>query len=192
MAYHTHCTLGLPHLVHCAAARLMSIAFSPHKELPHLELYAPSPTSRRRSMSLRHLSVLLCLAAVSGVYFYAAFQGLSKEHRSETLPLNAQTVLDQCRSLQRQPGPPANFHMRTQSDRFQPGTGPVLIRNATIWTGRAGGTQVLKGDVLLDKGLIQSVSDVSPASLAKYTNTTTIEANGYAVTSAPQQRHLLT
>lgn len=168
----------------------MSMAFAPDKELPHLELYAPP--SRRRSRSLRHFSALLCLAVVSGVYFYTVFQGVSQEHRTETLPLDAQTVLDQCRSLQLQPGPPADFHTRTQSDRFQPGTGPVLIRNATIWTGRAGGAQVLKGDVLLDKGLIQSVSDVSFELLAEYTNTTTIEANGYVVSSIPEQRHLLT
>ncbi|OJT06359.1 hypothetical protein TRAPUB_2821 [Trametes pubescens] len=160
----------------------MSMAFAPDKELPHLELYAPP--SRRRSRSLRHLSALLCLAAVSGVYFYTAFRGLSQERSTETLPLDAQTVLDQCRSLQLKPGPPADFHARTQSDRFQPGTGPVLIRNATIWTGRAGGTQVLEGDVLLDKGLIQSVSDVSPWLLVKYTNITTIEANGYAAASS--------
>lgn len=168
----------------------MSLAFAPDKELPHLELY--TPPSRRRSRSLRRLGALLCLAAVSGVYFYTVLQGLSQAHRTETLPLDAQTVLDQCRSLQLQPGPPADFHSRTQSDRFQPGTGPVLIRNATIWTGRAGGAQVLKGDVLLDKGLIQSVSDVSPEFLAKYTNITTIEANGYAATSVPKQRRLLT
>ncbi|KAG6891468.1 hypothetical protein C0992_006199 [Termitomyces sp. T32_za158] len=47
--------------------------------------------------------------------------------------------------------------MRSQSNRFVHGTKPVLIKRAKIWTGTENGTEVIYGDILLDKGLIKSV-----------------------------------
>ncbi|KIY48772.1 hypothetical protein FISHEDRAFT_65620 [Fistulina hepatica ATCC 64428] len=71
-----------------------------------------------------------------------------------------------CRSLYSTPGPPENFHLRAESDRYEPGTAPVLIRNATIWTGGAEGTEIIAGgDVFLDRGLIRAVGYVDPALL---------------------------
>ena len=64
-----------------------------------------------------------------------------------------------CEALDVLPGVPADFYEREESDRFVKGTAPVLIRNATVWTGMDNGHELLVGhDVLLDRGLIISVS----------------------------------
>ena len=51
--------------------------------------------------------------------------------------------------------------------RFVQGTPPTLILNATIWTGGRNGTEVVFGDLLLDKGLVQAVGYIPPAMRAK-------------------------
>ncbi|KAJ7448178.1 hypothetical protein FB451DRAFT_1375446 [Mycena latifolia] len=43
------------------------------------------------------------------------------------------------------------------SDRFVEGTPPVLIQNAKILTGARNGTEIVFGDILLDKGLVLGV-----------------------------------
>jgi imidazolonepropionase-like amidohydrolase len=40
----------------------------------------------------------------------------------------------------------------------------VLIKRAKIWTGRKNGTEVIDGDILLDKGIIKSVGHLDVAS----------------------------
>ncbi|OCH88859.1 carbohydrate esterase family 9 protein [Obba rivulosa] len=77
-------------------------------------------------------------------------------------------TLARCRSLHETPGPPPDFHKRKQSDRFVPGTKPVLLKNAKIWTGVNNGTEVVHGDILLEKGLIKGVGHVSRSILAEY------------------------
>lgn len=67
-----------------------------------------------------------------------------------------------------QTGPSEDFYRRSQSDRFVPGTKPVLLKGAKIWTGAKNGTQVFTGDILLDKGLIKSVGNLGSASLKAY------------------------
>ncbi|SCZ92564.1 BZ3500_MvSof-1268-A1-R1_Chr5-2g07982 [Microbotryum saponariae] len=67
-------------------------------------------------------------------------------------------TLLRCERLDRLPGPPSSFNSRTESDRFVSGTKPTLIRNATIWTGAAGGHELLQAtDVLLDRGLVVDI-----------------------------------
>lgn len=65
-------------------------------------------------------------------------------------------------------GPPKGFHKRSQSDRFAHGTKPVLIQRGTIWTGRNNGTEVIHGDILLDKGIIKSVGHLRRGTLEMY------------------------
>ncbi|KAG6841877.1 hypothetical protein C0991_005607 [Blastosporella zonata] len=72
-------------------------------------------------------------------------------------PSSAATIVAHCRSLKAQAGPSVNFRKRAESDRFVPGTKPVLIQRARVWTGANNGTEVFHGDVLLDKGLIQNI-----------------------------------
>ena len=75
-------------------------------------------------------------------------------------PPNAHDILRKCRMLNVPPGPPADFHLRTVSDRYEQGTPAILLKNATIWTGRESGKEVIHGDLLLDKGLIKAVGDI--------------------------------
>ncbi|KAJ3802991.1 carbohydrate esterase family 9 protein [Lentinula aff. detonsa] len=78
-------------------------------------------------------------------------------------PRHAPEILKRCQSLKLIPGPPPNFHRRRESDRFESGTKPALIKNAKIWTGLNNGTQILHGDILLDKGIIMGVGHFGTA-----------------------------
>ncbi|KAF8163787.1 hypothetical protein B0H34DRAFT_614504, partial [Crassisporium funariophilum] len=74
-----------------------------------------------------------------------------------------------CNDLRAPAGPPASFETagrtRVGSDRFVNGTPPTLLRNAKIWTGARSGTEVVYGDVLLDKGLVMAVGYIPPTLL---------------------------
>ncbi|KAJ7731100.1 carbohydrate esterase family 9 protein [Mycena maculata] len=108
-----------------------------------------------------------CLSMLS--YF------LWSKTRTETLPINAQAIVAQCSALQLTPGPPDNFHSRTESDRFEKGTKATLIRNASIWTGLDEGNEIVYGDILLDKGIIQQVGAVN---LNSYHDVVVLDAAG--------------
>jgi imidazolonepropionase-like amidohydrolase len=58
------------------------------------------------------------------------------------------------------PGPAEQFNSRKESDRFVQETPPILIKNAKIYTGNFNMTEVVHGDILLDKGLIKAVGQV--------------------------------
>ncbi|KAJ7678489.1 hypothetical protein B0H17DRAFT_1206732 [Mycena rosella] len=83
------------------------------------------------------------------------------------VPAHASAAVSRCRALQMQPGPPDDFHERTESDRFVPGTSPHLIQNAKMWTGSNNGTEIFRGDILIDKGLIKGVGHFESAALLK-------------------------
>lgn len=80
------------------------------------------------------------------------------------------------------PGPAENFHEREESDRFEVGTGSTLIQNATIWTGTGNGTEIVFGDLLLDRGLVMGVGEIPQSSISRAFNLTVIDANGAWVT----------
>lgn len=90
-------------------------------------------------------------------------------------------VLSQCRYIKTPAGPPANFHARSESDRFFPDAKPTLIRNATIWTSGYNGTEIIQGDLLLLKGLIRAVGSVAP-SLVSGLDIEVMDVNGAWVT----------
>jgi len=93
------------------------------------------------------------------------------------------SIVNRCRSLSMQAGPPHNFHHRSESDRFVPGTKPTLIKDAKIWTGGKNGTEVVHGDILLDKGLIQGVGHFRRTALKAYgNNLVVVNAKGAWVT----------
>lgn len=72
---------------------------------------------------------------------------------------------------------------RRDSDRYVPGTRPVLIKRARIWTGERNGSQVIRGDILMEKGLIKSIGRISDVTLASYkTDLIIIDANNSWVT----------
>jgi len=75
-------------------------------------------------------------------------------------------ILEQCKYINTPAGPPANFHARTHSDRYVPGTKPLWLKNAKLWTGARNGTEVIYGDIFLDNGLIQAVGYIPPQLLS--------------------------
>lgn len=120
------------------------------------------PSTRR----VRLVYVYLLLA-VSGALFYFG-QSYWFTYFAVQLPPHAATSLARCRSLQAKPGPSQDFHKRSQSDRFEDGTQPILIKNAKIWTGEVNGTEVINADILLDKGIIKGIGRVEQLQLKPY------------------------
>lgn len=119
-----------------------------------------------------------------------AFWSLVLQHRwlagnpkAVKLPRLAHEAVLKCQNLNQIPQPPKDFHKRIVSDRFVSGTKPTLIRNATIWTGRVDGHEVIKGDLLLDKGIIKAVGRI-PSSLVNslLSDLVQIDANGSWIT----------
>ncbi|KIY71223.1 carbohydrate esterase family 9 protein [Cylindrobasidium torrendii FP15055 ss-10] len=132
---------------------------------------APASNKRRWSALLG----LACLAVLP-----AAYQLLAQP--PAFVPAHAEETLARCEALHKPAGPPDNFHDRTQSDRFVPGTPPTLIKNARIWTGLHNGTEVIEGDVLLDGGLIVGVGHFSSGELTAYGSLKVVDAAGAWVT----------
>ncbi|KAG6895604.1 hypothetical protein C0992_000419, partial [Termitomyces sp. T32_za158] len=73
--------------------------------------------------------------------------------------------ITQCASISTPAGPGPSYdpatRVSTGSERHVVGTPPTLIRNAKIWTGLGNGTEIIHGDILLDKGVIISIGSVS-------------------------------
>ncbi|KAG6911405.1 hypothetical protein DXG01_016502 [Tephrocybe rancida] len=84
---------------------------------------------------------------------------------------DAERVFAQCASIATPAGPgPLYSHAsraRTGSERYVVGTPPTLIRNAKIWTGRDNGTEIVHGDLLLDKGVVVALGRISRAVIAQ-------------------------
>ncbi|KAF6762097.1 hypothetical protein DFP72DRAFT_802686 [Ephemerocybe angulata] len=100
-----------------------------------------------------------------------------------------QSILARCAAIRTLPGPPPNFLGRDESDRFEPGTKPTLIRNASIFTGENNGTVTFRGDVLLDKGIVKAIGDIPGRVIEKMENLTTVEADGRWVTPGLVDMH---
>ncbi|KAJ7056224.1 carbohydrate esterase family 9 protein [Mycena amicta] len=86
--------------------------------------------------------------------------------RASVVPIDAQTIITHCKALNLTPGPPDDFYSRKQSDRYEAGTKATLIRNATIWTGLDDGKEIVSGDILIDKGIIQKIGSVEVRTLS--------------------------
>jgi hypothetical protein len=101
------------------------------------------------------------ILAFLALFTFTVYNTLWPEFRTyegtSSVPLRAQEILNRCHFIKAIPGPPSDFLSRQESDRFVPGTKPTLIANAKIWTGNDNGTEVILGDILLDKGIIKGV-----------------------------------
>ncbi|THH19962.1 hypothetical protein EW146_g1322 [Bondarzewia mesenterica] len=152
----------------------LPIAYTPTRSLP----YSIAPTGSRASPKLRFF--WFCLSLLAFYALCARVFLLKDPVHSAYVPINASRIIDKCRKLDLLPGPPPNFHARKASDRFVPGTRPTLIRNATVWTGRVDGLEVIRGDVFMDRGMIRAVGEVDPGLLAEYDAgaVTTLDVNG--------------
>lgn len=82
----------------------------------------------------------------------------NKKHVTSSAERDA--ALQQCIWKDALAGPPPHFARRTVNDRFVAGTKPTVIRHATVFTGS---TVLHDTDVVLDQGLIQSVTPARDA-----------------------------
>uniref|UniRef100_A0A8H8CNE4 Amidohydrolase-related domain-containing protein n=1 Tax=Psilocybe cubensis TaxID=181762 RepID=A0A8H8CNE4_PSICU len=129
----------------------------------HLPLYRPGTT---RPTALK--SLLVAILVVTATVFSVGIAFHWRQNTASHVPLNAAQIIQQCQALYVLPGPPSDFHERTQSDRYVVGTPPTLIRNATIWTGGDSGHEVIMGDILIDKGIIKQVGTFQQSVLNTY------------------------
>ena len=114
---------------------------------------------RKPATSKFCLLAAFCIAS-SLIYTSNSAFTLTKREHLFAKSSDAQNILRRCWQLNVTPGPPKDFNLRTVSDRYEPGTPTILLKNATIWTGRDSGTNVIQGDLLLDKGIIKAVGDI--------------------------------
>ena len=135
---------------------------------PHILPTISTRTSPPRKFRGKFLVILTVLAVFQLYFFSSSFPTLFR--RTEQLPFHAERSLARCDSLRVSAGPPADFHNRTESDRFEPGAKPTLLHNARIWTGGNNGTEVIHGDVFLDKGIIQGVGNLNLNALRSHAN----------------------
>ena len=127
----------------------------------NLPLPNAAPRHRTRPLTRRaFLPLLLALTCFLVILYGFAFgQGIDfwQAYTRNNLSVEAAAAVARCRALHATPGPSADFAKRTQSDRFVPGTKPILIQNAKIWTGEKNGTEIIHADILLDKGIIKGI-----------------------------------
>ena len=69
---------------------------------------------------------------LSGICTLALLQHYPPLYTQQEVPARISKELDRCRSLTAVPGPPSDFHSRSASDRFEPGTKPTVIAPAPI------------------------------------------------------------
>lgn len=148
-----------------------------------LPSYIPIQTGQargaRRSTSILRLTLL---GILTFVFIHASSVFHLKSPSSSTIPIHAFETLQKCRHLHTKPGPPPDFNLREHSDRFVPGTRATLLKNASIWTGRAKGLEIIEGDLLLDQGLIKAIGMIAPKVLEEYTDLVTFDLHGAWVT----------
>ncbi|PPQ65953.1 hypothetical protein CVT26_010715 [Gymnopilus dilepis] len=135
------------------------------------------------------LATVIAILGTSWWSFIQSFVGpsyrLQPSAKHYSTAFNDQTkenILARCASLHAVPGPPKNFHSRDESDRFEEGTNATLIRNAVIFTGRDNGSEIIRGDLLLDRGIVKGIGKISGRIIDNTPNLTTVDAKGAWVT----------
>ncbi|KAG8717415.1 hypothetical protein FRC09_014312 [Ceratobasidium sp. 395] len=163
-------------------------------EISHASYYWSKPSVRRTWL------VGSCVALTFATVFISLETNFltSSSGYGNIVPQNAQNVLDHCARLTAIPNRPVS-DLRRVSDRFEPGTKPVLILNATIWTGvkeKNERVKTTRGDLLLDGGVIRDLYTDGLGSMAtvveEYGSLSAIEiknANGAWVTPAIFDMH---
>ncbi|KAF9462479.1 carbohydrate esterase family 9 protein [Collybia nuda] len=141
---------------------------------------------KARPSPIFKLFAIAIAASVASLY-YLTLQWT--DSTSFNIPINAAEILQKCQSFDIPPGPPQDFHLRAQSDRFQAGTQATLLKNATVWTGRVSGYEIIQGDILLDMGLIKAIGHVEQSVLDTYTDLMTIDIAGAWVTPGIVDMH---
>ena len=119
------------------------------------------PQRKRSTTSLASVVLVVFISASLSVNFgfFGAWSLLNSSRglKSNSVPFHAKEILDKCTALKVLAGPPKDFHSRTVSDRYTPGTPSTIIYNARIWTGERNGTEVLDGFVWLKNGIVVAI-----------------------------------
>lgn len=127
------------------------------------------PKPQRVLRFQRLLGFFLCCIIVTSSFRLLTFHDtfLQGKHSARVTTVHRSQLQAICKSIRTPAGPPQSFNTaaRTVNDRFVPGTPPVLLRNAKIWTGARNGTEIVYGDVLLDRGLVVAVGYIPPSLL---------------------------
>ena len=158
----------------------------------------PSPKDPRNDASYRDFGFFRQIGLRGGrkgvtlaVLIAVSLYGLSSVylHRSaaewpsiQQIPLSANDLLNQCASRLVTPENREDTYLRKSSDRFEAGTRATLIKNVTLWTGARNGTETVKGDVLLEGGVVKGIGYIPEALLNKYDDLATVHAGGAWVT----------
>ena len=126
------------------------------KDLPRFAASSGHTHHRRQRRFPPVVWKVLILVSIYFFYLAIVLPVENNPSRKEYSP----DVLSHCKSLTVKPSPPPDFHSRTSSDRFQPGTKPTFVTNARVWTGDKDGKEVLECmDILVDMGLIKWMGD---------------------------------
>ncbi|KAF8886873.1 hypothetical protein CPB84DRAFT_1787269 [Gymnopilus junonius] len=136
-----------------------------------VSLSPPQPVRTRTTTSKtarRLLGLVLCACIVQSIYVFSHGPFHPNSRPIQAVRAHRAELVAKCHDIRTPAGPPSSFstanRVREGSDRWVPGTPPTLIRNSKIWTGGRNGTEVVFGDVLLDKGLVVAVGYI-PQSL---------------------------
>lgn len=139
-----------------------------------------APTSRqyvgpRTTQAWRRIFFFSICAAVAQLVYTLAPLGITSPREDDLISAHRAKLLSKCSTIHVPAGPPAGYatssRLRDGSDRWVPGTPPTLLRNAKIWTGARNGTEIVYGDILLDKGLIVAVGHIPPSLISAMVGT---------------------
>ena len=136
----------------------------------NVEVVVTRPKPQRVLRFQRLLGFFICCIVAAQSFRFLAFHDafLQRKDMAQATSHHRRSELRaRCKSIRTPAGPPQSFNTaaRTENERFVPGTPPVLLRNATIWTGARNGTEIVYGDVLLDRGLVVAVGYIPPSLL---------------------------
>ena len=101
------------------------------KSLPTVLPVAATPTDARPAKCAhrrRAWRLLLATVTLFAVTQWSYYGSRLESPAAVQVPLHAAEILEKCSLLDVKPGPPKNFISREYSDRFVPGTKPVLIK----------------------------------------------------------------
>jgi hypothetical protein len=111
---------------------------------------------QRRHPYFHRVFIFLFLTVLVVLQLFYSSQAPTLAHTS-SVPIHAERTLARCRAFDVVPGPLPDFYKRRKSDRDVPGTRATLLLGARVWTGGDNGTEVVKGHVYFDKGIIKGV-----------------------------------